>query len=283
MVRVKPYINFRIISASLVLFCLVLAGCGWGSAKSRYILAENLWNEGKYAASVAEFERVAARDNRGKLGLQALFRAAMTQTLFLNRHDDAVRKFKNYIDFSSDQNSTWEAQKQIGEIYFLRTEQYEQALLHYRAILKLKPDAPEAPEFYYRIGRSQFFLWQFEEATQTYTELEKKYPNTKWAERALLERGMTHYTQGSQNSGSREKALDAFKEARNTFSELIKKYPQSTLVPEAQFGIANCLEEVDQLDAASQIYQAIAASYPSPKVIKIKLQRIKERQAQKKR
>ena len=58
---------------------------------------------------------------------------------------------------------------------------------------------------------------------------------------------------------------------------------ESTLVAEARFGIANCLEELDQLDAAYHSYEYLLNSYPSPKVIQIKLARLKERKAQRSR
>ena len=73
--------------------------------------------------------------------------------------------------------------------------------------------------------------------------------------------------------------MESYQEATEAYQAFIKKYPQSTLVPQARFGIASCLEELDQLDAAYQAYEALKDTYPSRNVIEIKLARIRERRA----
>jgi TolA-binding protein len=67
------------------------------------------------------------------------------------------------------------------------------------------------------------------------------------------------------------------------FTAFIKDHPKSSLAEDAKFGVANCLEELDQLDAAYRHYEALLNTYPSPNVIRIKMTRIRERNAQKKR
>lgn len=257
--------------------------CSVDSAKSRYILAEKLYADGKYPASVTEFDKVVAKDPRGKLGAQALFRSAMIQTLYLGQHADAVRKFKTFIDLSPESPAAWEAQREIGEILYSRMEQYEQAIQHYRALLKARPGVQEAPEFLFRIGKSHFFLWQFEDAVATYHELSKKFPRSPWAEKAAYEIGVTYFTRGGQQPGGKGGGIESFQEAMDGYQRFLKRYPESALAPEARFGIASCLEELDQLDAAYHQYEALLGSYPSPNVIRIKLARIKERKAQRSR
>ncbi|MGZ6334247.1 MAG: tetratricopeptide repeat protein, partial [Bdellovibrionota bacterium] len=113
---------------------LGLTACSVDSAKNHYVLAEKLWSDRKYQASVSEFEKVTAKDPHGKLGLQALYRAAVTQSLFLSQFSDAIRKFKSYAESSHDGPSVWDAEIQVGEIYFNKTEQYDQAVQHYQRL-----------------------------------------------------------------------------------------------------------------------------------------------------
>src|SRR5690348_6560405 len=72
--------------------------CTSNSARKQYLLAEKLWTDAKYAAAINEFDKVAAKDPRGKLGLQALYRSASTQMLFLSQFDEAARKFRRYAE-----------------------------------------------------------------------------------------------------------------------------------------------------------------------------------------
>ena len=174
--------------------------CSVDSAKNHYVLGEKLWSDRKYSAAVSEFEKVIAKDPRGKLGMQATYRAGMTQYLFLGEYGNAVRKFRSYAEISTDPVSVWNSQLQIGEILFSGADQYDQAVLHYKSLLKQKPEAAEAPEFLFRIGKSQFFLFQFSEAIETFQDLIKKYASSNlpsaalWVEKAAFEIGSTYFT-----------------------------------------------------------------------------------------
>ncbi len=262
-----------------------LSACGLNSAKKQYVLAETLWTEGNYAASVNEFEKVYARDPRGKLGLQALFRAATTQAFFLNQHEEAIKKYRQYAEVSTDQETAWEAQLQIGEVLFMKLEQYDQAIQQYQTLLKIKPQDKDAPLFFFRIGKSQFFLRKFKEAVDTWKQLVEKYPSSSLVEQSLYEVGVAHYTRGEQSTDGRNAASSnqSYQEAIRSFESFIKKYPSSKLVPQAKFGIASCLEELDDLDGAYRAYEALRSTYPSPNVITVKLVRIRERKAQRNR
>ena len=105
-----------------MVFSLGIAACSVDSAKSRFILAEKLWSDGNYAAAIGEFERVAQRDPGGSLGREAIFRAAMTQSIYLNQNNEAIRKFRAFTEAVGDTDQAWAAQKEIGEILFTRTE-----------------------------------------------------------------------------------------------------------------------------------------------------------------
>jgi TolA-binding protein len=282
MVR-APLIKSASLRFAIWFWFAAFSACSAGSAKSHYILAEKLWTDGKYASAVSEFDKTAQRDPRGKLGLQALFRAASTQSLFLSQYEDAVKKFRLYVELSEDTPEAWEAQKQIGEILFSKTDQYDLAIQQYKALLKARPDAAETPEFLYRIAKAHFFLQQFDEALDSYRDLIKRYPATLWSEQAAYEIGLTAFTRGEQRPGGKGPGMESYQEATEAYQAFLKKYPQSTLVPQARFGIASCLEELDQLDAAYQAYEALKDTYPSRNVIEIKLARIRERRAERNR
>lgn len=267
---------------------LTLSACTADNAKSRYLLAEKLYADGKYLAAISEFEKVVTKDSRGKLGQQALFRAATTQALYLNQYAEAVRKFRQFAEMSSETDAVWEANRQIGELLFLKMEQYEPAIQHYRAMLKARPQAKEAPELLFRIAKSQFYLWHFDEAVDVYREIMRRFPKTQWAEQAMYQLGVTFFTRAGHTRGgvsgdTKAHPNEAFEEAIDAFQAFLKRHPKSPLATEALFGIATCLEEMDQLDAAFSQFAAIRNFYPSPQVIDIKLSRIKERKEQRSR
>ncbi len=270
--------------ALLATFALVLgAGCSINTAKRHYVLAEKFWSEGNYRAAVSEFEKAAAGDPKGKLGLQSLYRAAATQTLFLGEHEKSIKSFRRFVSQTSDASASWDAQKQIGEILYLKLEQHDRAIQHYRGLLKQRPEAPERPEFLFTIGKCQFFVGQFEDAIATYREVLTQFSGSPWAERAAFEIGVAYFTRGEQSVTGAGAGAATYQEAISAFQRFLRLFPKSDLGPQARFGVANCLEELGQLDAAYQTYEELKNSYPSPKVIQIKLTRIRERKAQRSR
>jgi outer membrane protein assembly factor BamD len=268
--------------ATWVLLILAFQGCSVDNARNHYVLAEKLWMDRNYSAAVSEFEKVISKDPRGKLGLQATYRAAMTQNLFLGQYNDAIRKFKGYIQASADPTGIWEAELQIADVLYSKTENYVEAISQYQSLLHQRPLAREAPEFLFRVAKSHFYLFQFNEAVSTYLKLIKKYPHSAYAEKAMYEIGLTYFTRGEQGSEESHAESEAYEDAIHAFEKFIKLYPQSRWVPEAQFGIASCKEELDQLDDAYDTFSSLKSTYPSPNVIEIKLIRIRERLAQRK-
>lgn len=269
-------------TAIAAFFAITFSACTVDNAKRHYVLAEKLWTDGKYAAAVNEFEKVAQRDPQGKLGTQALFRAATTQSLFLGQYSDAIEKLRRFTELSQDAPAVWDARKQIGELLFSKTEQYDQALHYYQDLIKLKPDAAELPEFLFRIGRSNYYMGHFDDAIAAFQQIIVKFSQAPLAERAAFEIAQTHLTQGEQIGVART-AQDQFKTAMALFQGFLKQHPKSQYAPEAQFGVASCLEAMDQLDAAYQAYEALRSTYPSKNVVEIKLARIRERKAQRSR
>lgn len=281
--RGRALLHSGLLATLLLSASPALLSCTTESAKNRFIIAEKLWSDGNYAAAVNEFEKVARKDPKGKLGQQALYRAAMTQALYLGEFSEAIQKFRTFAELTPQEELAWDAQKQIGDILFGRTEQYDQAVTHYRRMLKQRPNAEEAPELLYRIARSQFFTRQFSEAIGTYEEIANRFPESSWAEKARFQIGVSWFTQGEQSPGESSSQQSPYRKAIASYEKFVEKHPQSPLVPEAKFGIASCLEELDELDAAYKAYEELQSTYPSPNVIQIKLIRIRERKAQKSR
>jgi tetratricopeptide (TPR) repeat protein len=87
---------------------------------------------------------------------------------------------------------------------------------------------------------------------------------------------------GKKSAGSKE-SFEKYQDAMDAYNDVIKRNAKSELVVEARFGVANCLESMDQLDRALQAYENLRSEYPSPKLVQLKVMRIQERRAQKNR
>lgn len=268
---------FWVLSATLF-----FVSCSVDNAKRHFLIAEKLWNEGKYAASVSEFEKAVKKDPKGELGINALHRMAITQSLFLEEHQSAIQNLRTYASLVRDDQQVINAEKEIGEILFTKLKRYNEAITHYRSLLARDISAADAPEMTYRVGKSYFYLWQFQDAINTFQEVIHNFPESTWAERSAYEIGLSYFTGGEQQFGGdenpkKESHQDVYRKAQKAFEDFLKKYPKSEWAVEAKFGMASCYEELDLLDQAIKIYEEIKSVYPSPKVIKLKMIRIQER------
>lgn len=256
-----------------------LSGCSLNSAKKRYILAEKLWSNGEYQSAVSEFEKVVRREPHSALGRKALFRMAVTRAIFVGDHEKAIENFELFAQRSPDSESIWIAKKEIGNILFSKLHRYSEAIKHYEAMLKMaQPEAPEdRAKILFQIGRSQFFLSNFEGAKKAFSDVLLLYPHSKIAEKASFQIGETLYTSGEQNPSGLDSEVNVYRKAIKAYQAFLKLFPESTLVPQAKFGIAMALEEMDQLDKAYQLYERLEDEYPSPNVVKIRIARVRER------
>ena len=275
------------------IFAFSLVACGGTGAKGEYILAEKLWHEGSYVAAATQFERAYTRDQKGQLGKQALFRAATTQMLFTSNFEAALRLFRKYLEADPDGPGARDAEIQIGEILFTKVRRYEPAIQHYRKWLREHPGDPLNAEFLYRVGRAQFYLWQFEDAIQTFETAALQAGDDRWASEALYQSGMAYLAlagqsqeaqsqddgeDGAGSAGKKERYLRASK----AFQQTAERFPKEKAAQEARLAMATVHEELGQWEEALAVLATIESSYPTPQVIQIRQRRIKERLARQK-
>jgi len=260
------------------LFCsMFLVSCSANNTKRAYLLAEQLWTDGYYEASVSEFENVIALDPNGKYGIQALYRAAMTQTVFLGQDNSAIEKLRVFVSKSRSESHTKESLLQIGNILFERLNLYDDAIEHYQLLLKKESLKKYHPLFAFRIGKAYFFLWKFQQAIDQFDGVANSYSGSDFEEKAVYEKGICYLAKGNSSSSLGSDEVESFKKAKETFEELLDRFPNGKYRVKAKFGIASAYEELDLLKDAAEKYKEIAAEYPIKEVIDVKIKRISER------
>jgi TolA-binding protein len=277
--------QFKLRAVVLLILNLASQGCSVDSVKNRYLLAEKLWADGNYQAAVTEFDRVSRRDPEGNLGRRALLRSAMTQTLFLNEHSEAQKKLEHLIEQEGDSDLAWEARKQIGEVLFSRLENHRASIKHYQSLVAARPRAQEVAEFLFRIGMSNFQGWAFDQALLFFDRVQNEYPGTEWAEKSAYQSAMVWLTRGEQRPGPifLARGRDVYQQAIAGFDRFLMRFPNTNLRSQAIFGKAVALEELDQLDLALIEFEKIQNTYPTPQVVQIRMFRLRERLARRRR
>lgn len=261
---------------------MIFMGCTAQSPRARFLMAEKLWQEKRYEAAVSEYDRVLQKEGSSELGVQALLRAAQTETLFLNEHLSAVRRLNRLVEMKPGSAIAKEAEKTIGEILYQRLEAYDQAITHYTRMIEKDERDPDRPEYYYRVAKSQYYLTRFVEATQTLEALIRLFPGSRWSEKAQYDLGLTWASLANQRQVRGENPVEAWKTAIGEFEKFRKNYSQSSQVTMAGFEIATCYEELEQLPDAERVLETLRfEDAQQQKLVEQKLVRIRNRKSQK--
>ena len=265
------------LNVNAILFFIFLISCSISDQKKKYLTAEKLWTEGKYKSAINKFLEIHKQNPETELGVKSLFRAAMTESVFLSNHLEAIKKFKLFIKYSKNEIDKQIAQREIGDIFLNKLKHYGEALLHYKELLDNDMSKNDRQKTLLRIAQAHFFLREFDEALKAFEEVIKIDSKTNESEEAKFKLAVTYFTSGGTNRSSKEKEMASYYKAISAYKSFINSYPNSEKKIEALFGLASTYEEIDELDLAVEIYESIKEFYPSPNVILIRLERLRER------
>ncbi len=273
--QIKAVLNFVLLS--------VLGGIGactnQSSTSNHYLTAEKLWTEKNYPASVSEFDHVVKESPNSAIGLQALWRASMTRTLFLNQPDEALKGFETFLERAANSELAPQAQQEIGEIYFSKLNQYQKAIDFYGKLLEDKKFGPDDRAlFMYRIARSYFLSNRIHHAIEWLEKMTKEYPQSPLRDKAEFDLANAWYSVGDAEKVAYPNAVKIFHDLRNK-----TQLRNHTLYVEAVFGEAASLEELDQLEEAYDLFKLIENDYPAPNTVKVRLKSIEERRKKKRK
>lgn len=268
--------------AGLVLAVLLTSGPGCtaqSSISNHYLTAEKLWSEKNYPAAVAEFDRVVKESPESAIGLQALWRASMTQALFLDEPQKALKGFELFIQRASNSELAPQALLEMGEILFTRLNQYGRAIEHYEKMIE-SPHFREEDRalFHYRVARSHFHLQRIRKSIEWYERMLSRFPKSSWIPRAMADLGSAWYALGDLDRTAFPKALKIFQDLKGR-----TQGRQHRLFVEAVFNEASTLEELDKLEEAHDLFKTIENDYPAPNVIRIRMVRLSERMKKKRK
>ncbi len=268
------YKIFFVIPIALWILCFTSCS-NQSSIANRYLTAEKLWTEKNYPAAVAEFDQILKDDPNSTIALQALLRASMTRSLFLNQVEEALKGFQLYLEKASSSEQAPSVEKEIGEIYYNRQKKYTASIDHYSRLLTLPQFAKEDQNlFRYRIARSYFLNHQPKVALIEYEKLLNSGIQGDLKIRTQLDLGQVWYAIADQEKNGFQNAMNGFLAAK----KLLQPNPtQEPFYSEIEFGIATVLEELDQLEQAYEKFKLIQKTYPAENVVKIRILRLEDR------
>jgi len=225
---------------------IVAAGC-------RYWYAESLFRQGKWDASLQQYQKFLELPLNPKPAyyIDAWYGMGWA-ALRLDKIENASEAFRQYLTLSKESENSIQYQDAL-----LRAGDCEMALKNYAEAMQwyyksTQTQNPYLDYSWYKIGLLNYRLEKYSEAINTWKKVIQQYPKSKYREAALDQSGdtylkwMTDYAQASQASRT-----------------LIAEYPNSPYIPEAfnRMGIA-AFNSSDKA-AAEKYFRKVVTEYCS--------------------
>lgn len=183
--------------------------------EAQYYLAESYYNARRYLLAASEYDRFVSLYPQDQRRQDAEFKAAMSYYHLSPRYKldqsatrSAIERFQLYNNRFPDSDLVTEAADKINE---LRN--------------KLARKTYEAAQFYVRTDR-------YKAANIYFDETIDQYPESKWAERALVDQIQTYITYADNSITVRQ--AERYSKAIETYEKFLQLYPDSEFRKEVE-------------------------------------------------
>ena len=188
----------------------------------------------------------------------------------LGDNTDAIETFQSIIDNYPYSEYAVLAELAIADAYF-RDEQYEEALSYYRDFTDLHPQNEKVPYAIYRAALCHYHQIRSPNRDQTATRLAleflddllARHPYSEYAdpgEELWRELRLTLARQVA-NIGDFYMARQEWESGAERFRALLNEYPGLGLDAEALYKLGVCYSEMNRVDEAESIFQAVVQNY----------------------
>ena len=244
---------------------MFLSGCSEQKQRKLLEVAELRITEGKYPEATEILRKVIAINPDNKLAAKALYKLGFTLEVYGRDPDGAIFNYQEAIRLSQDPASVYEIQKRVANLFFDQSKDIEKAISAYKKLISFNPSSLELDFFQFRIAEAYFRQNNFEQARNEYQKLVETFPKSQYLSKSRFEIGNSYYMEGKYDI-----AIEAFKQVG-------RYHPQSEHEVEAEFLMAQCLEQANKPKEALIIYENLKSRYANPQIIDHRLDQLKQR------
>ncbi|MGM0545116.1 MAG: outer membrane protein assembly factor BamD [Bacteroidota bacterium] len=222
--------------------------------EAQYYLAESYYNDGRYLLAASEYERFISLFPREDRREEAQFKEAYCYYKLSPRYkldqqytQRAIEKFQLYNSRFSDSERADEVGEYISE---MRSKLAKK--LYYSGDLYMRTDSYDAAIIYYDL-------------------VIDKYPESKWAQRALVDEIKTYNIYADRSVLARQQ--ERYEKAVETYEKFIQLFPEGEyraeaeeLVDEARTSIAELPDDIPAIDEDEEVDEDDVETNPNPGV-----------------
>jgi len=226
--------------------------------------AEKYWKSKKYKEAIGIYLVLIEESPDHPKIPELLLQVGDIYNLSLNNFEQALKSYELVTIRFPGTPYALQSYAKKGEIFF-STGQFDKALKEYQNILMNFPNHYQNDQYRLQVGLCLMKLKQFEAARKDFKKILDQNPQTPLTDQIIFQIANSYFLEGNT------------REAIPVYEAFLKNYPDSNLSNEAKFNMADCYEDLGDFDKALKIYEEIKNTYPNPKVIELQIQKNKER------
>lgn len=253
----------------LIILCLSLVGCK-EDMKDLYQRAVKAYQAEDYQQAADLFEMILQKYPDHNLSSKARFELGNIYFYKLKQPENALKHLQDLYAHSEPGTYALESLKLIGYIYDKSLNNCLKGVEAYRLILEQYASAVDAAEYRYNIGECYFKQHDYQQAMQEYQALLDAFPDNARIPMATFQIANSYAL------------LEQWEEAVSRYQELLLL---DTLTPqlraEVMLELAFCYEQVELFDLALKLYEELHKMDPATamldmSVIDRKIERAKD-------
>jgi tetratricopeptide (TPR) repeat protein len=249
---------------------LMLSACSLGVTDQQWKLADSYLQQGQYLRAVEEYSRIVNLEQKGPMAVKAQEQIAYIYEQQLKDYPRAIRALRDVYRRAEDMPFKLKARVQIAKIYSDRMGDFIASAEEYEMIFKEFGDQlTEGADLYIAWAEALMEASRFDDAAARLSQFQTKFPGHKDGPKALFLLAQAHL------------AGRNYELAVETFREVIRKFTgidgYVSMVAESYYGLGMSFEGMDDLSQALEAYKASLTTYPNPKVVELKIDRLLKR------
>ncbi len=252
--------------AALVIVLIGASGCSFNMDWLLRYRAQKAISRQDFLSAVALFQKIVDRDHNSPAALAAAREGATVAHLDAKNYASAVQFYKLLVLRAPDAEERKSAQKFIAQIHFDNLHDYDQAVVEYEKLLKLKHRPEEAFRYRLNLAKSQFNLNNIDQALNELDVIlsQSHSPDELYEARVL--------------KANTEVTAKKLPEAAVQWQAILKDFPEKAAKENVALNLAVCYEEMREFGKAIEVLEKMREGYAQPEFLDLRIQRLRERQ-----
>ncbi len=232
-------------------------------AQAYFWRAECYYKEDAFTQATSDYNRFLTISGRKNTEMYALGKYNLAYSYF-KQHDfnNAITWFDSYLQTPTERGKATyiDALNRIGDSHFYKRS-FAKAEGYYSQAASLSPNGGD-----YALFQKGFMAGLQKKYTQKIDAMDKllkEYPDSDYADDALMERGKTYVTLGKKQ------------EAIASFTKVASDYPTTTLARQACIQLGMIYFNMNELDKSVKAYKDVISKYPGSEEARIAVEDLK--------